>query len=372
MNNSLNKIKIGNKMIEEGKPVFIIAEAGSNHNRDFEQAKKLIDVAAKTGVNAIKFQLFRASTVYLPNCGKIPTFQGELDLYNFFKRTELPIDWLIKLKKYAENKGLIFLASVFDEKLVDKLEEIKIVAYKIASPELNHLPLLRYVAKKKKPIILSLGLSTLSDIEEAINTIYEENNHQIVLLHCVSSYPAPPEDYNLNVIETLKKVFQIPVGVSDHSLDPILIPKLSVAVGALIIEKHFTLSKKLKGADHPFSLEPNELKLMVKEVREVEKWSQGKRKKFLDSKPFYKKILGTSQKIITPSEKILYPGDKRSIFVIKNIKKGEKLTKRNLAILRAERYLLPGIHPRYFDLVLGKKVIKPIKKYTGLKWDYLF
>jgi len=179
------------------------------------------------------------------------------------------------------------------------------------------------------------------------------------------------EEYNLKVIETLKRIFQIPVGISDHSLDPVLIPKLAVAIGASVIEKHFTLSKKLSGPDHSFALEPDELRLMVKEIRKVEKWNEKQRKRFLNSTPFYKKILGTGQKIVTPSEKELYPGDKRSIFVIKNVKKGERLNKKNIAVLRAERHLKPGIHPRYFNLILGKKIVKPIKKYVGLQWSHL-
>lgn len=367
----MEKIKIANKWIGEGKPVFIIAEAGSNHDGKLEQAKKLIDIATWAGVDAVKFQLFRASKVYPPTCGKISTPQGKIDLYKFFEQVELPSEWLPLLKKYAESKGLVFIVSPFDEKAVDELEKNNIGAYKVASPELNHLPLLKHIAKNQKPIIVSSGLSTLADIEEAINTIYKEGNQQIILLHCVSSYPAPPEEYNLKVIDTLKNAFQCPVGISDHSLDPILIPKLAVATGALVIEKHFTLSKRLSGVDHPYALEPDELKLMVREIRKVEKWSEKKRKNFLNSKPFYKKILGSGQKTITTTERVLYPGDKRSIFTIKNIKKGEKLNKKNIAVLRAERYLKPGIHPRYFNLVLGKKIVKPIKKYTGLQWDHL-
>jgi len=363
--------KIGNKWIGQGSPVFIIAEAGSNHDGKLEQAKKLIDIAAEAGADAVKFQLFRASKIYTPNCGKILTPQGKLDLYKFFKKAEMPFKWIPLLKKYAEKKELLFIVSPFDEEAADELERNNIKVYKIASPELNHLPLLTYIAKKKKPMIISSGFSTLSDIEEAVITIYKENNREIALLHCVSSYPAPPEEYNLKVIKTLESAFQIPIGISDHSLDPILIPRLAVASGASIIEKHFTLDKKLSGADHSYALDPEELKLMVKEIRKVEKWGQEEKDKFLESSPLYKKILGTGQKTVAPSEKEIYPGDKRSIFIIKDLKKGDKLDRNNLAILRAERYLKPGLHPRYFDLVLGKIVVKPVKKYNGLQWEHL-
>lgn len=363
--------KIKNKEVGLGNPVFIIAEAGSNHDGSFEQAKKLIDIAAEAKADAVKFQLFLASKVYTPNCGKIPTLRGKLDLYEFFQRSEMPFKWIPLLKEYAEKKGLIFIVSPFDAPTADELEKNKVEAYKIASPELNHLPLLSYIAKKQKPLIISSGLSTLSDIEEAIDSIHKENNRQIVLLHCVSSYPAPPEEYNLKLIETLQNNFQVPVGISDHSLDPVIIPELAAVLGAAVIEKHFTLDKKLPGADHAFALNPDELALMVKKIREAEKWSKEKRDKFLNSKPFYKKILGNGQKIIAPSEKEIYPGDKRSIFIIKDIKKGDKLNKKNTAVLRAERYLNPGIHPRYFNLILGKKAAKPIKKYSGLQWAHL-
>ncbi|MDD5145732.1 MAG: N-acetylneuraminate synthase family protein [Candidatus Pacebacteria bacterium] len=367
----MKKVKIKNKVIGNGSPCFVIAEAGSNHDGKFEQAKKLIDVAAFAGADAVKFQLFRAAKIYPKTSGKVDTPAGKIDLYKFFEQVELPSKWLFPLKKYSEKKGLIFIVSPFDEESADLLEKIKVEVYKIASPELNHIPLIRHIAKKKKPMILAEGLSTLSDIEEALNTAYKENNFQTILLHCVSSYPAPPEDYNLNVIETLRRVFQVLVGISDHTLDPVLIPKLGAALGISAIEKHFTISRKLEGPDHPFAIEPEELKLMVKEIRETEKWSNEKKSKFLKSKPLYEKILGTSQKVIAPSEKVLYPGDKRSIFTIKDVKKGEKLGKNNIAVLRAERYLKPGIHPRYFNLVLGKKATKLIKKFSGLQWDNL-
>lgn len=365
----MKKVKISNnKWIGDGERVFIIAEAGSNHDGNFEKAKKMIDIAAEAKADAIKFQLFRASKIYSPNCGKIPGKKGEkIDLYKFLKQTELPKNWLYPLKKYAESRGLIFIVTPFDEKSADELEKIGLAAYKIASPEISHLPLIKHVAKKQKSIILSTGFSRLSEIEDALDIIYKENNKNIALMHCVSSYPAPLEDFNLKVIENLKMFFQVPVGISDHSKDPVIIPRLAALCGASVIEKHFTLDKNLPGADHHFALNPGELELLVKEVRKVEKWSENKKKQFLKN-PSYKKILGSGEKAIAPSEKEIYPGDKRSIFLIKDIKKGEKLSKKNVAVLRAERYLEPGIHPRFFDLVLGKKVVKTVKKYTGLQW----
>jgi N-acetylneuraminate synthase len=371
MQNIIIKTPKGIKKIGPGQPVFIIAEAGSNHDGKLEQAKELIDAAAQAGVDAVKFQLFRAAKIYPPNAGKIPTAQGKLDLYKFFEQVELPFKWLPILKKYAESKGLVFIVSPFDEKAVDELAKVNLEAYKIASPELNHLPLLKYIAKKKKPMIMSTGLSKMGDVEEAVETVKNAGNEKILLLHCVTGYPALPEEYNLKVMETMQKVFGVPVGLSDHSLDPVWLPKIAVALGASSVEKHFTINKKLPGADHSFAIEPDELKRMVQGIRQVEKWSQAKREKFLLSDPMHKNILGSGQKLISPSEQELYPGDKRNIFIIKDIKRGEKLNKNNTAILRAERYLKPGIHPHYYDLVLGKKVNKPIKKNTGLQWNFL-
>ena len=369
----MEKIKIsGKKWIGKGDPVFIIAEAGSNHDGKFLQAKKLIDIAAEAGADAVKFQLFRADKIYPPNCGKIPGKSGEkIDLYKFLQQTELPFQWLSVLKKYAKERGLIFFAAPFDESAADELEKNNIDIYKIASPETTHLPLIKHIAKKQKPIILSTGFSKWGEVEEAIEAIYKEKNKKVILMHCVSSYPAPLEDFNLKIIETLKAAFNIPVGISDHSLDPVIVPRLAAALGADIIEKHFTLNKKLPGPDHHFALNPQELKLLVKEVRKTERWSKRQKDDFLKSKPLYKKILGTGQKTIALSEQEIYPSDKRSIFIVKDLKKGEKLNKNNTIVLRAERYLKPGIHPRFFDLVLGKIVSRPIKKYTGLQWEHL-
>lgn len=366
------EIKIGDKIIGKNRPVYIIAEAGSNHDGKLEQAKKLIDAAAEAGADAVKFQLFRAAKIYPPNAGKIPMPQGKkLDLYEFFKQVELPFKWLPILKKYSENKGLAFIVTPFDEKAVDELEKAGIGAYKIASPELNHLPLLKHIAEKQKPIIASTGLCKLRDIDEAVDIINSQGNDRVILLHCVTGYPAKPEEYNLRVIGTLTRAFQAPVGISDHSLDSVLVPKLAVAAGAAVVEKHFTINKKLPGADHSFALEPQELKLMVDEIRKVEKWNDGLKERFINSRPLYKKIMGDGRKTITASEAELYPGDKRSIFTIKDINKGEKLTKNNVAVLRAERYLKPGIHPRYFEIILGAKAVKPIKMFTGLQWHSL-
>ncbi|MGA2910172.1 MAG: N-acetylneuraminate synthase family protein [Candidatus Microgenomates bacterium] len=358
-------LRIGNKNISQNSSSFIVAEAGSNHDGNFNQALKLVDIAAEAGADAIKFQIFRADKLYPKNSGKIRLNNKTLDLYGFLKKHEVDYDWIPKLKKYCEERKIIFLATPFDERSSDILEKYGALAYKIASPELNHIPLLKHIAKKNKPIIMSDGLSTISDIDLAIETIKKQNNFKIAVLHCLSAYPAPAEEYNLNFIQTLIKVFGVIAGVSDHTTDPVLIPTLAVCNGARIVEKHFTISKNLKGADHFYALEPNELMLMIKKIREVEKFSQKQKKEFLSKHP---KIMGSYEKIIAKCEKEIYPGDKRSIFAIKKIRFGERFTIRNIRVLRAERFLHPGIHPQFFEIILGKVCQSDISAFRGVEW----
>lgn len=369
----MRKIKIGNKQVGEGELTFIIAEAGSNHNGKLEQAKKLIDIAADAGVDAIKFQLFKAERIYPKNCGVVDTAMGKVDFFKVLKNMELPLNWLEILKEYSEKKELIFLCSCFDEESADALENVGITAHKLGSPELNHIPLLEHLGKKNNPIILSTGLSKLGEIEEAVDTCYNQGNKQLILLHCVSAYPTPLEDCNLNVIKTLKIAFDVPVGFSDHTLDTIIAPVTAVSIGADVIEKHFTISKKLEGPDHSFALEPLELKKMVEKIRKVEKIEDKAtyvRKLFGKEKTDV--VLGTYKKMIAPSEKDIYPNDKRSIHAVQNIKKGDILTKENIMVLRSERNLNPGIHPRYYKLLLGKKVNRDIYYGEGVQLNDLF
>lgn len=361
-------MKIGKRNIGDKDPVFIIAEAGSNHDGKLEQAFKLVDIAAAAGADAVKFQIFKASKLYPPNCGVIEQGGKKLDLYNFLRQSEVNYGWLPKLKQYCDHQNIIFLASPFDEESADAMEQSGVQGYKIASSELNHIPLLRWVARKGKPLIMSEGLSTMRDIAEAVETVQAEGNDKIALLHCVSDYPALPEEYNLNVIETLHRTFAVPVGVSDHTLDPVLVPTLAVARGARLVEKHFTINKKLEGADHLFALEPEELALMVKKIRETESLSSDEKESYLTKHP---KVMGGYEKIITPGEKKIYPGDKRWIFSLRAIQKGEKFSRENIAVLRAERFLKPGLHPRLWEEILGVECQNDISAYQGLEWRHI-
>ncbi len=344
------KFKIKNKKIGGNNPVFIIAEMSANHLQKFDNAVKLIKAAKEAGADAIKLQTYTPDTITI-NCNNeyFQIKQGTLwdgqTLYELYKKAYTPWEWQPKLKEIAESEGLVFFSSVFDKTAVDFLEEINVPAYKIASFEITDIPLIEYVASKGKPIIISTGIATLSDIEEAINACKRMGNNQIALLKCVSAYPTPLEDVNLRTIPNLAETFKTVVGLSDHSLS-ISVPIASVAMGACIIEKHLTLDRKLGGPDAAFSLEPEEFKAMVKSVREVEK------------------ALGEVSYNLT--EKMKKSREfSRSLFVVKDIKAGEVFTEENIRSIRPGY----GLPPKYLKEILGKRATQDIKKGTPLKQE---
>jgi len=368
-------VKIGRKKVSIDEPAFLVAEVGSNHNRDLTLARRLIEMAFQSGVDAVKFQLFQAEWLYPKNCGMVETAEGPVDFYEVLHHCALPRDWIPELKHYAQELGLTFLCTPFCEEEVDVLASLNVEAFKVASPELNHLPLLRKVAQCRKPIICSTGLSILGDIEEAIQAIRQEwPEAAVILLHCVTAYPLPPQESNLGVIPILQKAFGLPVGFSDHTIDPQVVPAVAVASGACMIEKHFTLNHGFPGPDHSFSLEPEELKSMVRIIREVEKIDPQDRKSWIGRRFGTEKIaciLGHGRKEIMPAEAALYPNDKRSIHAIQDIHPEEILTPENIRILRSERNLKPGLHPRYWKTVLGRRTVQPIKTGDGVCWEHL-
>lgn len=346
------KFNIGNKKIGKGYPVFIIAELSANHLQKFDNAVKLIKAAKEAGVDAVKLQTYTPDTITI-DCDneyfriKQGTLWDGKILYQLYKEAYTPWEWQPKLKEIAEREGLIFFSSVFDKSAVDFLEKIGVPAYKIASFEITDIPLIEYVASKGKPVIISTGIATLSDIEEAVNACKRMGNNQIALLKCTSAYPAPLEEINLRTIPNLAETFKTVVGLSDHTLG-ISVPIASVALGASIIEKHLTLDRKLGGPDAAFSLEPSEFKAMVKSIREVEK------------------ALGEVSYELT--EKMRKSREfSRSLFVVKDIKAGEIFTEENVKSIRPGY----GLHPKYLRYILGKKASKDIKKATPLSWDLI-
>jgi pseudaminic acid synthase len=342
------KVQIANKVIGEGKSCFVIAEAGSNHDGKLKQAKQLIDIAADSGADAVKFQTFQADKIVAGTKDEIVNIDiaGAKTLYELYKKAELPREWLGKLADYAQGKGVILLSTPFDEEAVDDLDELGVPAFKVASFELTHLPLLKHIARKGKTVILSTAMASLGEIEEAIATISGEGNKQIILLHCGVGYPLRVEDVNLAAMDTLRQAFPYPVGYSDHTMG-ITVPIAAVALGAKVIEKHFTLSRNLPGPDHPFALEPHELKAMVQGIRDVEK------------------AIGTAEKRLQEGEAVHYRRGRRSIFAKVDISKGTVITENMLAVLR------PGIglKPKYLNVVVGREAKVNIKAHEPITWD---
>ena len=344
----MNDIKIANRIL--GSKSFIIAEAGVNHNGSVELAKKLVDAAKEAGADAVKFQTFKTKNLVTKNARKAEyqiKNSGEESQYEMIKKLELSPDEFWEIAKYAEDKGIIFLSSPFDAESVDLLDEIDIPAFKIASGEITNFPLLKCIAKKQKPVILSTGMSTIGDVEEAINLI-EKYNDDIILMHCLTNYPAKKEDANLNVIKTLEYAFKRPVGFSDHT-SGIEMSVAAVALGSCVIEKHFTIDKNLPGPDHKASLEPHELSEMVKAIRNIEKG------------------LGNGIKKPTNDEIKIRKLVRKSIVAKEDIPKGSIIGKEMLDIKRPGT----GIEPKYLDELVGKELIEDVKKDDLLKWNQL-
>lgn len=334
----MKKIKLRDRWIGEGESCFIITEAGSNHDGELETAKRLVKAAKDAGADAIKFQTFKAEKFASPQYAK--------EMYKTLEKHELKTEWHAEIKKYADELGIIFLSTPFDEGSVDLLDEIGVPAFKVASGDLTHLPLLEHIAGKGKPMIVSTGGANLGEVEEAINTIKNRQNNRIVLTHCVSNYPTKVEDANIRAMITLRDAFHLPVGYSDHSLGS-LVSLAAVALGACIIEKHFTFDRSLPGPDHPFAMEPDELKEMIIQIRNTEK------------------ALGSPIKKRTKSEDGVYKRARRSIFARRNIPKGTKITQDMVAILRPS----VGVQPKFLDKVIGRKSKVDIKARASITWN---
>ncbi|MFX1256290.1 MAG: N-acetylneuraminate synthase family protein [Promethearchaeota archaeon] len=347
----MKTFKIRDKEIGLDNPVFIIAEAGSNHNRDMKQAKKLIEIAAEVEADAVKFQTYSAETLYSKKTVTPEYLEDKMEqksVWQLIKDIELPREWQGELADYSRSHGLIFLSTPFDHQAIVELEELNVLAYKIASFEIVDLLFLKEIARTKKPIILSTGMANMGDIEDAINAIKEIGNNDIALLHCAINYPPPFEDLNLKAIKTLMQAFQVPVGYSDHTMSTYL-PSVCVALGACLIEKHYTISRSLSGPDHKFALEPNELKLMIKNIRETEI------------------ALGSPIKKLSESEKNLFELARRSIIAKRKIPQGKVIEQEDIIIKRPGY----GIPPKFLDIVVGRTAMKDIDEDDIITWDMI-
>lgn len=334
----IDNVTIAGRVIGPGHPVFVIGEVGSCHDKNLSQAKKLIDGVAEAGADAVKFQLFIAEQLYI---------RSDPRFFELAKPFETPREWLPELVMYSKSRGILFSASPFDKEAVDLLVQVEAPFLKIASPEIRDFPLLEHCAHTGLPLIISTGATTLDDVKRAVNCVYKAGATDVVLLHCTSVYPTEPKDINLRVIETLRQTFNLPVGLSDHSMSS-SIPAAAVAVGACLIEKHVTLDRLLRGPDHPISLTITEFKEMVKLVREIEL------------------ALGSSVKCIIEGKERPDLHEK-SIVARVDISNGEKITADKVTV----KQVPGGIGPAFLNRIIAQTVRKKIRADTVLTWDML-
>lgn len=341
---------IQDRRIGAGQPCFIIGEVGSNHNQDFKLACELIDAAKQAGADAVKFQLFKSEKHY---SRKTPPFEYLVkqgitkNIVDLLKENELPLEWVEKLKSYAQRSGIIFFCSVTSTEDVDLADRLDLPLFKLASFEIVDLPLITYTASKGKPVIISTGLANMEEIQDAFEAVHKTGNKNLILLQCASMYPSPASIMNLKSMATLRQTFHVEVGLSDHT-QGIHIAAAAVAMGATVIEKHFTMSRTLKGPDHPFAIEPHEFKRMVEHIRDVEA------------------ALGNGIKN-GPSglEQEMFTKARRSIHAIAHIPKGSVITADQLTIKRPGH----GIKPKFLDQVIGKRSKIDIEEDSAITWE---
>jgi N-acetylneuraminate synthase/N,N'-diacetyllegionaminate synthase len=347
----MKDIHIYEKIIGINAPIFLIAEAGVNHNGDLSIAKRLIDVASEVKVDAIKFQTFKAEELLLKNTSKAKYQKINTDVsenfYEMIKRYEFTKEDFQSIVNYCKEKNIIFLSTPFDHSSVLWLEEFNVPAYKVGSGDMNNFPLLKLICSKRKPIFISTGMATLKEVKETLEFIRSNNIEEIVLFQCTTDYPTSLEDVNLNVIDTYKNEFSnLLIGFSDHSLG-ITASIGAAAKGVKVIEKHFTLDKEMKGPDHKASLDPKELKEWVEQIRALEK------------------ALGTFEKKPSKAELEIAKIARKSIVSIKALNKGDVLDETNIAVKRPG----DGISPVEFEKIIGKRAKRNISTDTVIYWE---
>ncbi len=345
-------IEISGQRIGLGYPVYIVAELSANHRQQFDEAVKLLKAAKEAGADAVKLQTFTPDTLTIQcdmpefRIGGGTPWDGKT-LYDLYSEAYMPWEWQPKLKKVADDMEIDLFSTPCDKAAVDFLEEMGVPAYKVASFEMVDIPLIEYIASKGKPIIISTGIATLAEIDEAVEAVCTAGATQIALLKCTGAYPAPPEEMNLLTIPHLAEAFGIPVGLSDHTLG-IAVPIAAVALGACIVEKHFTLSRSLPSPDSAFSLEPQEFEAMVEAIRTAEK------------------ALGEVQYKVGEQEaksRVF----RRSLFVVKDMRAGEVFTEESVRSIRPGY----GLHPRHLKDVLGRRATQDIKRGTPVSWELI-
>lgn len=348
-----------------------MAEIGTGHLGDRIKAAELIHAAAEAGADCAKFQVVFADEIIHPLTGELDLPGGRVRLYDKFREVEQDEDFYRFCKRETEAAGMIFLASPFGLRSAKILHDIGSSWFKVASPELNHFPMLDLLRSFKKPVVLSSGVSRLEDIERAVELF---DGLPISLLHCITAYPAPPEEYNLRVLQPLSVLFGCPVGVSDHSMDPELVPVIALAAGAKLVEKHFCLSRKDPGLDDPIALDPALFSQMTRAIRSLEESAQEEWASLVRHRYGYERvetILGSGRKVLAASERNNYERTNRSLHAVKRLAAGHQIAPGDLAVLRTEKVLRPGLAPSFLNLVQGKTLRRSVGSGEGLVWDDL-
>lgn len=349
----MKDVKIGKYFIGDSHKPFIIAEMSGNHNQSLDKALAIVDTVAATGAHALKLQTYTADTLTINvshgefNISDPKSLWNNRNLYELYQEAHTPWEWHQAIFQRAKEKGIMCFSTPFDNSAVDFLEDLGVEAYKVASFENNHLPLLRKIATTGKPVIMSTGISTLADIEIAVKTLRENGCKDLILLKCTSTYPATPENTNLKTIPYLTELFNCHAGLSDHT-HGIGVSIASVALGCRVIEKHFTMNRAEGGVDAAFSMEPAEFKMLVEESERA----------FLALGKVTYGIMEDEKKSLT---------FKRSIYIVEDMKAGEEFTINNIRIIRPGL----GIAPKYFETMLGKRVNSNVKRGTALTFDLL-
>jgi len=340
---------IGDRPVGGDAPAFVIAEAGSNHNGDLDLAKELIDVAVDAGADAVKFQTFRAEDLYVEDSGDVEYLDDDRSIYDIIESMEMPYEWVPKLHDYCRERDIFFMSTPFDERSAAELAEY-VPAWKVASYTSSHHPFLRHLADTDKPVIMSTGAHELEEVAESVEVLRDAGVSGLALLQCVAAYPTPVADINVRVVQTLREEFGVPSGLSDHTLDPVTAPSAAVALGANVVEKHFTLDNSMEGPDHEFALEPDELDEMVSAIRDTEA------------------ALGSGEKRVLDIERELYAKARRAVHAGKDIHAGQELTEENLKVLRpGERE--NGLHPKFYNEVVGQRASRDIASGEGIDWE---
>lgn len=373
MTNVTAQITVGDHRIGSGAPCLIIAEAGTAHGGDIETARRLVRAVVAAGADCVKFQYVIANELVHPNAGAIPLPGGQIRLYDRFRALERPASFYQELKEMVEAEGALFLCSSFGPESAHELHQLGVQAFKLASPETGHLPLLRTLAKYRKPVIASTGVTTSVDLDATLEVLRDRT--PLALLHCITEYPAPAEQYNLRLLDRLRRRYALPVGISDHSTDAELVPSVGAAVGAEALEKHVTLRRDGDGLDDPIALEPDEVARMIEQVRSIEadrrvggesealaKLREVRGAALIDG------VIGSGDHQMADVERGNYLTTNRSLLFVADGETGDVLDEKLMAPLRSEKNMRPGLPAMAWEQVAGRRLSRAVRSGEPVTW----